>query len=101
MTSNYSGKFYSTAKTYERRMKGLVKHIFKNEDKNTYRVVDIDTESDTQRRVLIDLEFNMNYDNIEKKPDWVSESPITIRLWNIKDTRKGVLINYTTYWTKR
>ena len=96
MTSNYSGIFYTKSKTYEGSMRSLVRHIFKNEDKNAYRITDIDFETDRMRRVFVDIEFNMNYKGGE--PDWVSNGDVYVRLWSIEDAGKRVCIRYTTYW---
>jgi hypothetical protein len=99
MTSNYSGTFTTKAKTYETGMRSLVKHIFKNDDKNTYRVSNIDDDSDPYRRVFVDVEFNLNYNDPDKYPDWCCEGDVSIRLWNIEDVGKRKRIQYTTYWT--
>lgn len=96
MTSNYSGTFTTKSTTYDRGMRSLVRHIFKNEGKNACKINDIDFESDRMRRVFVDMEWNFNYD--EGEPDWVGGDSVSIRLWSIEDLGKRVRINYTTYW---
>jgi hypothetical protein len=77
-------KYYTTAKTYEKAVQMLIQKRFKVifQQCPEWKPMEIDTATEYMRRVYI---------TASDGTEW------SIRLWSVKDHRKGVLMEYTLY----